>query len=345
MSRRWVGPGAFAVLAACGVATPVHAQPAQAQPAATTPDPTAEAVEACLRRGVEMRRAGRDDEALAEFVEAHRLAPGPRTAAQLGLARQAVGDWLEADRLLRESLSSSDDPWVARNRASLESVLAVTATHLGTLEVRANVPGAVLRLDGATVATLPAREPLRVLAGMVSLEVSAPGHVTVLRRFVVDPGASVRESVELRPEPPAPPPPPVVVAPPVPVVVAPVVPVRRRTAPLSRPWWRRWALAPTVAGGASLALAGVAVALREDTAVRYNSQRCPPPPPPTSSAACAELANASTSWEVVAWTAGVAGAALLAAGVTMFALPAGGRRSVALGCAPTVRGVACALQF
>lgn len=336
---------ASVVFAACALAT----ASARAQPSgAAAPD----AVEGHLRRGVELRRAGHDDEALAEFVEAHRLAPGPRTCAQLGLARQAVGDWLDADRLLRESLASPDDPWVSRNRASLEAVLAVTATHVGTLDVRANVPGAEVRLDGVTVATLPAREPLRVLAGMVSMEVSAPGHVTVLRRFVVDPGASVRESVELRPEAPPPAPP---VAPPAPVVVvpapAPPPPVRAPRPAVrapARPWWRRWAWAPTAVGGAALGLAGVAVALREDAAVRYNAadNRCPPAPMPPSPGVCAGIADTAATWEAVAWSAGVAGAALLATGVTMFALPTGGRRGgVSFGCAPTGPGVDCTLRF
>jgi hypothetical protein len=343
--NRWAG---CVVLVGCALCPKF----AWGQPSNVAQTVTSESVEGHLRRGVELRRAGRDDEAVAEFVEAHRLAPGPRTAAQLGLARQATGAWLDADRLLRESLASPDDPWVTRNRAALESMLAVTATHLGTLDVRANVPGARVRLDGAAVATLPLQEPLRVLSGVVSLEVSAPGHVTVSRRFVIDPGATVRESVELRPEAPggsvavAP-----VVAPVAAPVVAPAVPVvhASRRAPEGdlplRPWWGRWAWAPTSAGGAALALAGVALALREDTAVRYNSARCPPPPPP-SPGACADLAGAAGTWETVAWTAGVTGAALVAVGVVMFALPTrGGRRGSALSCAPAGAGVLCALRF
>ncbi len=301
----------------------------------------ADPVEEHLRRGVALRRAGHDDEAVAEFVEAYRLAPGPRTAAQLGLVRQATGAWLDADRLLRESLASPDDPWVSRNLAALQSMLAVTGTHLGTLEVRANVPGARVRLDGVEVATLPLREPLRVLSGVVSLDVSAPGHVTVSRRFVVDPGATVRESVDLRPEAPAPSVP--VVAPAV------IVPPKRRDAPTdepaSRPWWRRWAWAPTVAGGAALALSGVALIAREDGAVRYNSARCPPPPPP-SPGNCADLADAATTWEGVAWAAGITGVALVTTGVVLFLLPVRrANRGAALVCLPTVAGASCVWRF
>lgn len=305
-----------------------------------------ESVEEHLRRGVALRRAGHDDDAVAEFVEAYHLAPGPRTAAQLGLVRQATGAWLDADRLLRESLASPDDPWVSRNRAALQSMLAVTATHLGTLEVRANVPGAEVRLDGVAVATLPLQEPLRVLSGMVTMDVSARGHVTVSRRFVVDPGATVRESVELRPEAPE-----VPVVPVVAPVTTPVIrssPVRRSAPtdePPTRPWWRRWAWAPTALGGASLALSAAAIIAREDRAVRYNSARCPPPPPP-SPGHCADLANAASTWETVAWAAGLTGAALVAAGVVMFALPARRtRQGAALACLPTGTGAACVVQF
>lgn len=308
-------------------------QLASAQPT----DATRERVEEHLRRGVELRRTGHDDEAVAEFEAAYRLAPGPRTTAQLGLARQAVGAWLDADRLLRESLASTDDPWVSRNRAALESMLAVTANHLGTLEVRANVPGASVVMDGVTVATLPMSAPLRVLSGVVSLEVTAPGYAAVARRFVVDPGSTVRESVTLRP-----------LAPPTltPHATPPLAARLPATSePLAqRPWWRRWAWAPTVAGGVSLALAGVALAAREDAAVRYNSARCPPPPPPTPST-CADLNSAASTWEATAWIAGASGTALLAAGVVMYVVPARGERRASLACAPTGAGALCELRF
>lgn len=306
------------------------------------------AVDEHLRRGVDLRRAGRDDEAVGEFAEAYRLAPGPRTAAQLALARQALGAWLDADRLLREALSAPSDPWVARNRAALDAALAVVGHHLGSLEVRANVEGADLRVDGRAVARLPMTRPVPVLAGAISVEVAAPGYETASRRFIVDPGALVRESVELRPEAsapePSPPAPvaPIALGPPAvaPSSVAQVAPVR---ALAPRPWWRRWAWAPAALGGATLAFAAVAFGLREDAAVQYNHQ-CPPAPP--TDGPCIDVASRAGTWETAAWASTAVGGALLATGLTLLALPEPSRGNAAvLRCAPAGAGVTCALRF
>ncbi len=148
-----------------------------------------------LRRGVELRRAGHDLESIAEFEAAHALSPEPRASAQLGLAYQAVGRWLDAERLLHVALAASDDAWVTRNRAALDRALAVVAGHVGRLHVSGDVIGAEVRVDGAVIATLPMSEPAPVLAGTINLEVTAPGREPVSRRFTVEPGALVRESV------------------------------------------------------------------------------------------------------------------------------------------------------
>src|ERR1700755_329211 len=54
-------------------------------------------VEALLHEGVSLRRQGRDEEALEVFRRAHAEAPTPRTSAQMALAAQAVGNWVEAE--------------------------------------------------------------------------------------------------------------------------------------------------------------------------------------------------------------------------------------------------------
>lgn len=151
-----------------------------------------------MARGIELRSAGRDEEAIAELRTSYQLVPDARAAAQLGLAHQALGQWVEADRLLRVALAAAEHPWVGRNRAALEAALGVIDQRVGSLIVRGNVQGAEVRIDGNTVARLPMSEPVRVAAGEPSLEVSAPGYTTVVRRLRVEGGATVRETVELR---------------------------------------------------------------------------------------------------------------------------------------------------
>src|SRR5207244_1663513 len=52
-------------------------------------------VEALLDQGYALRERGDDDQALAKFQAAYRLAPEPRALAQIALAEQALGRWLD----------------------------------------------------------------------------------------------------------------------------------------------------------------------------------------------------------------------------------------------------------
>jgi Tfp pilus assembly protein PilF len=85
-------------------AAPVAAQ--------TAPVNAEEESNAAIARGVQLRQAGNDDEALAEFRRADQLMPSPRTKAQIALAEQALGQWVAAERDLRAALSTADDPWI-----------------------------------------------------------------------------------------------------------------------------------------------------------------------------------------------------------------------------------------
>src|SRR5690348_2231148 len=118
----------------CSFASSVAAQ-------TTNTSPEAQA-EALIRHGVSLRAAGRDDEALAEFQRANAIHSSPRAIAQIGLAEQAVGHWLDADEHVRAALAAANDPWIQHNRAALEEALGVISHRLGSLDVRGGVPGA-----------------------------------------------------------------------------------------------------------------------------------------------------------------------------------------------------------
>lgn len=113
-----------------------------------------------LRRGVELRRQGDDAAALAAFTAAYAALPDARAAAQLATTHQALGHWVEADRLLGEALAAASDPWIVRGtRAALAAAAAEIARHLGTLDVVGETVGAEALLDGRVVGRLPARGP------------------------------------------------------------------------------------------------------------------------------------------------------------------------------------------
>jgi hypothetical protein len=157
--------------------------------------------DAQIQRGNELRRAAQDEAALAEFQQAWEACHSARAQGQMALAEAALGLWVDADRHLTAVLASAGDPWVARSRAQLETVLAQVATHLGQLEVRGGVPGAEVQLDGRAVGTLPLPAPLRLAGGSATLVVRAAGYVPLTRMVLVTPGSLVRESITLVPVP------------------------------------------------------------------------------------------------------------------------------------------------
>lgn len=329
-----------------------------------------------VRAGNELRRSGNDDAALAEFRRAWEACHTPRARAQMALAEAALGRWIEADQHFGETLASGGDPWIERNRRSLEAVRAQVAEHIGYLELRGGVQGAEVLLDGRPAGTMPLSAPLRAVAGTASVTVRAPGYLPITRSAMITAGELVRESFEMvrEPEvaPPAPPPPapPLVVrsAPPPPppaplpspmpppiaaparpavaVFQAPVV-----SAPGDSTGSLQRSLGWVAAGGALLAIGGGvwALAAREGAlqdhnnpalACTVNDQRT----------VCYEPLDTADGLQTLAIAGFVGGGALAVTSLVLFLTAPSGpraRTSAGLGCGrgPGAVGLACSLAF
>jgi hypothetical protein len=152
-----------------------------------------------IQQGVELRRSGRNADALVEFQKAFALDPTPRARAQVGLALQALGDWLGAERWIGEALRFQDDAWIAQYRSTLEGAMATIGAHLGRLYVEAEVDEGEVLVNGASVHALPAAEPIRVVAGTLDVVVRAPGYVPARRAVEVAAGGEVHVAFKLDP--------------------------------------------------------------------------------------------------------------------------------------------------
>ncbi len=159
-------------------------------------------VEDLVRQGIELRRAHNDQAALEVFRSAYEISPSPRLQAQIGLAEQAVGQWIDAERDLSGALQAARDPWVARNTRTLRAAATAVEKHLGSLEVVGSPAGALVRVDGREVGNLPLAIPARVTAGEVLVSVSAPGYVELNRKLGVAVGGLTREIFTLHEEAP-----------------------------------------------------------------------------------------------------------------------------------------------
>jgi hypothetical protein len=179
-------------LMVCMVALAVAAHPAAAAPVTTTD------VEKLIKRGNELRSAGKDQEALPLYQKAYEISQTPRTAAQLGLCEFALGYWLAADGHLSESLASRGE-WIDRNRGTIEGSVREVRKHLGEVIVTGSPVGAAVSINGRNVGALPLG-PVRVLAGQVRVDVTAPGHKDHSQTVVVVGDTQERVAVDLRRE-------------------------------------------------------------------------------------------------------------------------------------------------
>lgn len=152
-------------------------------------------VDALIDRGFELREAGQDEAALRVFREVWQAHRSPRALAQMALAEQALGRWVDAEAHLAAALAEREHRWIRRNRRPLEESLTEIRAHVGRLEILGNVEGAEVLIGPEVVGRLPAR--LNVPVGVVTFIVRAEAYASVTRTVTVVRGAPLHESVFL----------------------------------------------------------------------------------------------------------------------------------------------------
>jgi hypothetical protein len=273
--------------------------------------------ERLIQTGIELRRAGRDADALAVFARALAIRESPRAKAQVGFAHQALGRWVEAEQDLAAALAAPGDTWTEQHRGTVESALAAVRTHLAWLDVEANVPGAELRIEGAAAGTLPLASPVRVVGGTITIEVSADGFVGQRRTVQVEPGIRAREVMTLVKSagsglaPSDTPSHPAVATAALPTPPPAPVPPDAHAAIRDGAWI---SLATAVAFGTG---AGAAIGLRESNAATYNDDRHCFYGALTRDQRCGSYRNAASTAEVLA-TVGLSVAAASAVTSALF---------------------------
>lgn len=155
-------------------------------------------VEAILKRGIQLRREGQDEAALAVFQQAEAQAPtSVRVLLHVATAAQAASKWLLADEYLRKADQHSSDPYYVKYRSEIEEVKNITAQRVGHFRAVGEPSGAEVSLNGQVVGTLPMEKSKTLEAGTYVLEVSKPGFYRLRRPLSVPGGVLTRETVEL----------------------------------------------------------------------------------------------------------------------------------------------------
>lgn len=206
--------------------------------------------ESMIGRGLELRRQGKPEEALEQFQRAHALAPSARTLGHMGIVEGTLKHWTDAEGHLTAALALSDEGWVKKNQALLQTALDNVKPHIGLL-VFSGSPGATISVSGKPAGTLPNVNPVRVAAGTVIITASAPNSKQFLERVEVQGNMQTAVTINLQPVDvhSAPPPP----APlPTPTAFAP--PIRELRPQYS---WKTWLGGGLVAAGVGVATWGI----------------------------------------------------------------------------------------
>ncbi|MEO8183030.1 MAG: tetratricopeptide repeat protein [Deltaproteobacteria bacterium] len=155
-------------------------------------------VEALVQRGIELRRAGNDSQALSIFEHAAALAPGSaRVRAHLAATHQALGHWLDAEQQLSVVLGETNDPYVSRHRAALEKAYEFVNRRIGSLDVVGEPAGAAVLVNGTELGRLPLRGPAHLPVGSYVLEVRKDGYYALSRPIAITSRSVRREAVDL----------------------------------------------------------------------------------------------------------------------------------------------------
>jgi hypothetical protein len=153
-----------------------------------------------IERGIALRRAGDDSRALEQFKQAEKLeSDSTRVQVHLAATYQALGNWELADRYLSLAIRDPEDPYVQKHQAVLASARRTIDGHIGTLQLSGGPTGTEIKLNGRTIGTLPIEQPMRVEAGIYTLEARLGGHYPVTRSVALAGGTLVRESISLTP--------------------------------------------------------------------------------------------------------------------------------------------------
>ncbi len=319
----------------CAVSTSVHV--ARAQGGADAAVTVSAEVDAIVQRGIELRRVGREEAALAVFESALAKAPSStRVKVHLAATHQALGQWLEAERYLSDVLQQSDDAYIRRHRATLEKAYAFVDGRLGSLDVVGGPEGAEVVLSGRSIGQLPLSSPVRVPVGSYVLEVRKNGHYSVTRPIAIAGGSLLRESIVLGRSSGSTP--------------ASTPPNEDHSSDEAStrgsPRWLTWTLGGAGLGAAAVSV--VALGIREKHAARWNGDECLAPGL-TRGQACPEELDGGRSAERWGIGAGILSGVLLGGAAASFLLersPPAEHPDLALdGCGIDMAGAHCFGSF
>ena len=128
-------------------------------------------------RGVALTQQKNYGEAVAELKRAYELDPEPGVLFELGETYAAAGQPVQAVDALGRYLSAGGAQIPDERRRQVEAEIVQQETRIATVTVTADLSGAVIRLDGAEIGRTPLPAPIRLGAGVHTVDASLAGYL------------------------------------------------------------------------------------------------------------------------------------------------------------------------
>ncbi len=148
-------------------------------------------------RALKLFNSGDDGGALAEFERAYAIVPHPLVLFNIAGVHAAMGRAVKATDAY-DKLLAAPGSLKASKLAEAKARRGEQAARVARLEIKTNVPGASIEIDGVERAKSPSK-PIRVTSGTHRVAVIAPGHSPVRKDVTIAGGRT--ESVQLTLQP------------------------------------------------------------------------------------------------------------------------------------------------
>jgi len=181
-----------------------NAAPAASQESpGTGSEPTSnrEQARVLYETGAAAFEAGDYSTALANLDESYRLFGSLRTLYSLGLCHHRTGNFPAAVRELEQYLREAGADAPAELRTQAEERIAEMRAEMARLDVRVNVDGAEILIDGDVVGSSPLVDPLDVGPGWHVVEARREGYDGEPQRVSVANGTSASVALVLQEQP------------------------------------------------------------------------------------------------------------------------------------------------
>jgi len=170
-----------------------------AQPAAvtaTTPDKAA--ARALLREGTRLFDKGQHEAALDRFTRAHALYPSPKLLYNIAQANRELGRKVEALAAFEGFLAQVEKP-PPRLAADVRRSVAELQAQLAELQIRVDVTGAELQLDGKPLGLAPLPDSVWVTPGAHEIAARKNGFLPARKAIEARAGGVEQLAITLSP--------------------------------------------------------------------------------------------------------------------------------------------------